>query len=240
MKHIFQTLARMIVHRESKVILQQLITRTYANQRSLILRCDLHEPQGEITAKIPLNLRLLREKDLPSIIRERPRRLPLLLEKIPTCYVAFTSAGEPAYINWVVFNTDWERFSPYFAGRLHKELESNECVFEFAYTFEKFRGLGVMGAALRMIIAEIAHERPHVRWGYTYILDKNIPSLKGCRNAGFQPYMQREEHWRALHMRQVFSSIDCGKGFPFEDGSPPIRFDQSGSTKALSNTRLPS
>jgi hypothetical protein len=154
--------------------------------------------------------------------------------------MAFTSAGEPAYINWVVFNTDWERFRPYFAGRLHRELESDECLFEFAYTFEKFRGLGVMGAALRMIVAEIAHERPHVRWGYTYILDNNIPSLKGCRNAGFRLYMQREEYWRALRMRQVFSSPDRGNGFPFEDESRPIRFDQSDSAKGLSNTRLPS
>jgi len=159
--------AAMVARGESNVLAQQLITRLYANQRSLILRCDLREPQAEITAKIPLNLRLLHEEDWPSIIEERPRRLPLLLEKVQTCYVASTNDGQLAYMNWVVFKADWGRFRPYFAGRLYKELESEECLFEFAYTFEKFRGLGVMGAALRMIIARIVEERPSVRWGYT-------------------------------------------------------------------------
>jgi hypothetical protein len=176
---------------------------------------------GGISAKIPLKLRLIEDDDLPTIKRDRPRRLPLLLEKVPTCYVAFTNDDQPAYMNWVVFASDWKGFSPYFAGRMHKELEPDECLFEFAYTFEKFRGLGVMGAALRMIVDRIVGERPLVRWGYTYILDNNIPSIKGCRNAGFKPYMQRREHWRAMRMWQTFSSLDEGNNLPFADRTIP-------------------
>jgi hypothetical protein len=219
MKHAFATVAGMVARGESKVLTKRLMERLYANQTSLILRCDLREPPREITPTIPLNLRLVQENDLPSIIKERPRRLPILLEKVPTCYLALTDDGQPAYMNWVVFNTDWQRFSSHFVGSLHRELEDDECLFEFAYTFEKFRGLGVMSAALTMIIARVVEERPHLKWGYTYILDYNIPSLKGCRNAGFRPYMQRREYWRAMRLTEVFRPLDQGSRFPFEHES---------------------
>ena len=210
MKHVLATVAKMVARGESNVLTKQLLKRLYANQTSLILRCNLREPHVGITPKIPLNLRRMLEKDLPSIIKERPRRLPLLLEKVPTCYLALTNDGLPAYMNWVVFNTDWQRFRPYFTGSLYRELGSDDCLFEFAYTFEKYRGLGVMSAALTMIIARIVEERPHLKWGYTYILDDNIPSLKGCHNAGFRPYMQRKEYWRAMHLKERFCSLDQG------------------------------
>jgi hypothetical protein len=230
MKHVFATVAGMVARGESNVLTKRLINRLYANQTSLILRCDLREPHRGITPKIPLELRLVLEKDLPSIIKERPRRLPILLEKVPTCYLALTKDGQPAYMNWVVFNTDWQRFRSHFTGSLYRELENDECLFEFAYTFEKFRGLGVMSAALTMIIRRVVEERPHLRWGYTYILDDNIPSLKGCRNAGFRPYMQRRGYWRAMHLKEVFCPLDQGNRLQFEDESLARRPSQPSRT----------
>jgi hypothetical protein len=144
---------------------------------------------------------------------------PLILEKIPTCYVAVTKDGQLVYMNWAVLSTDWKRFSPYFAGSLHRELASDECVFEFAYTFEAFRGLGVMGAALAEIIGQLVKEHPQLKWGYTYVLDDNVASLKGCRNAGFRPYMERKEHWRAMNMRQEFFALNSRSRFSFEASS---------------------
>jgi RimJ/RimL family protein N-acetyltransferase len=105
------------------------------------------------------------------------------------------------------------------AGGLHKELGGDECLFEFAYTFEAFRGLGVMGAALAEIIAQLIKEHPALQWGYTYVLDDNIASLKGCRNAGFRPYMERREHWRALKINEEFFALTPGSRFPFEVSS---------------------
>jgi RimJ/RimL family protein N-acetyltransferase len=218
MKHVFATVAGMVARGESHELTKRLINRLYANQTSLILRCNLRERSRSMTSKVPLNLRQVSEKDVPSIIKERPRRLPMLLEKVPTCYLALTNDGQPAYMNWVADRADWQRFRSHFTGNLHRELQNDECLFEFAYTFEKFRGLGVMSAALTMIIARLVEERPHLRWGYTYILDNNIPSLKGCRNAGFRPYMQRREYWRAMHLKQAFC-LDQENRFPFEHES---------------------
>jgi hypothetical protein len=101
-------------------------------------------------------------------------------------------------------------------------LKADECIFEFAYTFEKFRGLGVMGAALVMIAEEAVRLQPSLRWAYNYIRVSNDPSLKGCRNAGFRPYMRREERWRAMHLRQKFIPLRPGSPFPFEKIHDPI------------------
>jgi hypothetical protein len=207
MKHLLPMAAAMLESGEGTVLVKQLLTRLYANQRSLILRCDMRAPHTTPVSKIPLYVRTVSVVDLPAIVKERPRRLPVLLEAIPTCYLVVTDEEEPAYMQWVVLRAEWPRFKPYFAGDLHKELEEDECVFEFAYTFQKFRGLGVMGAGLSMIAKQALSEHPQLKWGYTYVLDTNVPSLKGCHNAGFFPYMQREERWRAMSMKQEFSLV---------------------------------
>jgi len=168
----------------------------------------MSQPVPTAEARIPLTVRKLERRDTYQIAEERPRRLPLILQEIPTCYVAVTDEQKLAYMNWVVLSSDWKQFSPYFAGTLHKELGRDECLFEFAYTFEKYRGLGVMGSALASIIHQTALEHPYLRWGYTYVLDSNVPSLKGCGNAGFRPYMRREERWRAMSMHQEFVSLN--------------------------------
>src|SRR5262249_32563535 len=155
MKYLGRTAVRMVGRGEGMVLLRELGTRIYANQRSLILRCDLVQPPPIVNARIPLTVRKLEKKDIRSIISARPRRLPLFLEDIPSCYVAVTDEEKLAYMNWVVLSGDWERFSPYFAGDLHKVLASDECLFEFAYTFEKYRGLGIMGTALAGIIHQL-------------------------------------------------------------------------------------
>jgi hypothetical protein len=216
MKHLVRTMVMMARHGETTLPIKEVCERIYSNETSLILRRDLGEHHPAPLAKIALTLRALQSQDFPSIIKERPRRLPILLARIPSCYVAVTETGELAFMLWVIFNAEWERFRPYFKGRIYSPLQSDECLFEFAYTFQKFRGKGVMGAALVMIAEQVVAERPGVRWAYNYIRQGNLASLKGCRNAGFRPYMKREEHWRVMHLRQSFVRFKAGTPFPFE------------------------
>jgi hypothetical protein len=110
MKHFGETALRMVGRGEAVVIVKQLATRLYADQSSMILRCDLKNPPPVPRARIPFVVRKLEPKDVPSIVKERPRRLPLILEKIPTCYVAVTSDGRLVYMNWVVLSSEWKRF----------------------------------------------------------------------------------------------------------------------------------
>jgi len=217
MKHLVRTMLMMARHGEIAAPIKEVCERIYSNETSMILRRDLWEHHPAPQPKIALTVRPLRSQDFPLIIKERPRRLPILLAEIPSCYVALTETGELAFMLWVIFNTEWVRFRPHFKGQLHSPLQPDECLFEFAYTFEKFRAKGVMGAALVMIAEQAVKERPSVRWACNYIRQGNLASLKGCRNAGFRPYMEREEHWRAMYLRQSFVRLDPGARFPFEE-----------------------
>lgn len=222
MKHVVRTLTDMVLRGEGAAILKELSARFYSDEVSIVLRRDLHEHRRVPPARITINLRPLERNDIPTIIKERPRRLPVILDNIPGGYVAVTDTGELTFMIWVIFSDQWSRFKPHFKGDIARALGSDECLFEFAYTFRKFRGMGVMSAAMVMIVEEASRLRPEVRWGYNYIRQSNEPSLRGCRNAGFHPYMKREEHWRALRLKQTFVQLKSDSRFPFESVADPI------------------
>lgn len=216
MKHLGRTIFRMIGRGESGVVLKEFRDRLWSDETSLVLRCDLRQHHHAPAAKIPIQLRPMELGDFPSIVTERPRRLPVLLDNIPGGYVAVTEAGELAFMIWLVFSWEWPRFKQHFKGEIAEPLKADECMLEFAYTFEKFRGLGVMSAAMVMIVEEAVKLQPSARWAYNYIRLGNEASLKGCRNAGFRPYLRREERWRAMRLRQEFVPLKPGSPFPFE------------------------
>jgi len=134
-------------------------------------------------AKIPLALRKLEARDYAAIIRERPRRLPILRSGIPDCYLVTTLRDEIAFMLWVIVPTNWIRFRQYFKGNIHRALREDECLFEFAYTFRKFRGNGVMGAALVMIARQVVKELPSLRWAYNFVRLSNEASLSAATRA---------------------------------------------------------
>jgi hypothetical protein len=221
MKHLLRTAVSMMRCGETGVMLHEIRDRLYSNEVSMVLRRDLRDDRFAPEARIPLTLRPIQPSDFPLILKERPRRLSVLLVDIPTCYVAVTDTGELAYMQWLIFDTEWEQFRPHFKGRLFAPLKPDECLFEFAYTFEKFRAKGVMGAALVMIGNQALKIRPNAHWAYNFIRQDNLPSLKGCRNAGFRPYARREERWRAGRLLQNFVSLGRGALFPFEQNQTP-------------------
>jgi hypothetical protein len=201
---------------EAAVLTREIANRFYSNETSLVLRRDLWERYAVAHPSADIHLRLLETRDFNQVIRERPRRLPVLLANIPDCYVAATSAGELAFMVWVVSSEDWPRFKCHFKGDLWRPLRPDECLFEFAYTFKKFRAQGVMAASLNLIADRLYAERRWLRWAYNFVRKENVPSLKGCRKAGFAPIMLRHEQWRALHLRQSFDVLPPGTTYPFE------------------------
>jgi hypothetical protein len=216
MKYLGRTIFRMIGRGEGGVVLKEFRDRLWSKETSLVLRCDLREHHPAPRSKIPIRLRPMEPGDFSLIAAERPRRLPVLLDNIPGGHVAVTEAGELAFMIWLIFSREWPRFKRHFKGEIAEPLKADECMLEFACTFEKFRGLGVMGAAMVMIAEEAVKLQPSARWAYNYIRLSNEASLKGCRNAGFRPYLLREEHWRAMRLRQKFIRLKPGSPFPFE------------------------
>jgi hypothetical protein len=178
--------------------------RVFSNKESYLLRRDLGVPFQAAPAKTPFEIRPIREKDKPAILAARPGRLAILRANIPTCYLAVTASGEICYMQWLVEPANIDRFKMFFDGEL-KNLGKDEVLLEFAYTFEKFRGQKIMGAAM----AAIAEKGllSGARYAVTYVQKDNVAALKGCAAAGFSPYMTREERWRMFSFKESFRNL---------------------------------
>lgn len=222
-----KTLLLMLLRGENTEILRELMNRLYSDQASYILRRDLAQPLvPRPRSKIPIRIRPMEPGDIPAIVAERPRRLPAIRAKIPTCYVAVADDGSICYMQWLVQADQQDLLRPYFKGQL-AGYGKNTVLLEFAYTFARFRGRGIMAAAM----AEISERATALgaRWAITYVKNDNVASLKGCANAGFRPYMIRTERWRGFHLRQCFRRAETGASYPFER--------QSSASHALSASK---
>jgi RimJ/RimL family protein N-acetyltransferase len=97
-------------------------------------------------------------------------------------------------------------------------LGHDEALLEGAYTPPQHRGLGIMSAAMAMI-AERADELG-ARHVLTFVGEDNIPSLKGCRRAGFHPHMMHfRSQWgfgiRCRDTFEVFAIDDSRREMTF-------------------------
>ena len=186
---------------------QELVKRVFSNSESYLLRRDLTVPSHASASKQEIEIRPIRDSDVPVILAARPGRLLILRANIPTCYVAVTAAGEICYMQWLVEPGDLDRFRPFFDGELNN-LRKDEVLLEFAYTFEQFRGQKIMPAAMALIAEKGLLSG--ARYAVTYVQKDNIAALKGCAAAGFSPYMIRNERWRIFSFKESFRSLPDG------------------------------
>ena len=172
----------------AQIALRQL----FSTRRFLGLRCPLdHEPQVP-TAKIPVSM-LPRNAEFDGFLRELEEvqggasldafvRQRMLASGIETLYVTQDENGAPVYGQWLVTHASLptlDRFSP---GR-YPRLATDEALVEGAYTFARFRGLGVMAAGMAQLL--VRARETGARAVFTYVGDDNVPSLRGCARVGF-------------------------------------------------------
>jgi len=192
---------------------RELAKRVFSDKESYVLRRDLLVPFQASPPKQPIQIRPIRDSDIPEILRARPGRLLILRANIPTCYLAVTASGEIGYMQWLIARSELDRFKQFFDGEL-KDLGEDEVLLEFAYTFEGLRGQKIMGAAM----AAIAEKGllSGARFAITYVQKDNIPALKGCAAAGFFPYLIRAEQWRFFSFKESFRNLPNGAPGSFE------------------------
>ncbi len=186
---------------------RELFKRVFSNSESYLLRRDLTVPFNAPAPKQPIEVRPISEGDIPAILGARPGRLLILKANIPTCYLGITDSGQISYMQWLIGQSDLDRFRPFFDGEL-RNLRKDEVLLEFAYTFEQFRGQKIMPAAM----AAIAEKGllSGARYAVTYVQKDNVAALKGCAAAGFSPYMIRKERWRIFSFKESFKSLSDG------------------------------
>jgi hypothetical protein len=184
-------------------LVTHLAKYVYSNNESYVLRRDLTVPLSpRPRAKIPINVRLLESSDLSQILAESPSGLILgvLEEGLPQCYVAVTNDQEICFLQWLITPENRERIRAVRFREMHA-FDDDSVMLEFSYTFRRFRGLGIMAPA----VALVAEQQPRARWAVTYVDRTNIASLRGCRGAGFRPYLLTSDRWRLFQLKQSVS-----------------------------------
>lgn len=220
------TFARRVVQNGQRGDLEKMIRRKlWSTGRALGLGRDLTVPFEAPEAKIPINVRLIEPDDVrmlldadePGISEEerwdRLIRVHLLDAGFSTCYVAATEDGRATYIQWLISSDENDLLESTFRGGFPR-LEPNQVLMEGAYTVGDFRGQRIMPAAMAQI-ADRAAELGAID-ALTFVDDDNVPSLKGCKRAGFWPVMERVMAHRLGRRTVTFSQLPSGTPYPFD------------------------
>ena len=209
-----RTIPLLIAQGEAGEVIREFSGRIYSNRVSYLLRRDTSMPFSLPKAKIPIVVRPVRQDDFLGILRERPVRVAALESGLSTCYVATTEENEICYMQWLIDSSQNELVARQFNG-LCPPLRQNEMLLEWAYTFKRFRGLGIMGRAMAQISEKGA--AAGARWLFTFVAVDNVASLRGCKNAGFRPFRIRTEKWRLLRSVDSFEDLPANAKYPFEE-----------------------
>lgn len=158
---------------------------------------DLSRPLKQPSAKIPISVRPLGQRDVAPLFTlygeadtahersEAALRLGFVTAGARRGYVAIDERnGMPCYVQWL-FGVEDNRFIKGLKG--FPPLEAGEALLENAYTPPAYRGFGIMSEAMALI-AERAVE-VGARQVLTFVGLENIASLKGCQRAGFNPHI---------------------------------------------------
>jgi GNAT superfamily N-acetyltransferase len=169
--------------------------------RSVVLRRDLDRPLASPQARTPITVRPVTAADRARVSAllselsgyERSTRERFLELGIGTCYVAVNEDAAICYLQWLVA----PEHNDLLASHTNlPTLHDHEALLENAFTPVAYRGQGIMAAAM----AQIATRGIELgaRWALTVVREDNLPSLKGCVRAGFEPYMLKLDGWRLL------------------------------------------
>jgi hypothetical protein len=207
------------------VIWRSLSLRLYSDTTYLGLRRDLSVAFKAAEAKMPLEVRPLDRRDDLSFIDinepggasasalDRLHQINMLKAQIRTCYLALGPDGLPCYMQWLIPSSENDKIQAFY-GDIFPRLREDEALLEGAYTAEYCRGQGVMASAMARI-AERGNDLG-ARWVITFVGERHVASLKGCKKAGFVPYVRRREIYRLFKRNVTFTPLPEGAPYPFD------------------------
>lgn len=181
-----------------------LVQRLYSRRVAIGVSRDLSAFLAKPSAKIPLEVRLLRDDDDLSLISEVGELAPRLAQQradqrwflasgLPTPWVAVDPDGAVCFLAWLLTSRDNDALTATL-GPLLPQLEPGEVAIEGAFTAESHRGLGILPEVATRLV-DAAQEADGACRGIAFIADWNAASLKAGRKAGWFPYARREERW---------------------------------------------
>jgi hypothetical protein len=169
----------------------------FSKEETYVLRRDLAIPLTPPRAKIAIEVRqAFVQHDMEQFKADGLSGLHWGVMRVGLLqpYVAVTRGGEICYIQWLITPEHREQLQS-IRFRRATCFDDDTVALEFAYTFKRFRGQGIMSPAM----AAIAEQDKRARCAVTYVPCSNTASIRGCRGAGFLPYQQHFDHWVLFH-----------------------------------------
>ena len=199
----------------TRLFIDELKKRTHSEIISLGLMRDITVPFELPKAKIPIKIRKLRASDVSVLLDEEDlitRNLKLydyqkgLIEEFfPYCYVAEDPQGKACYMQFLLGADLNDKIRKHSDG-IFPRLAADEALLEGAFMKLSTRGQRIMPAAMARIALRAKKMNAHKV--LTFVDKDNIPSLKGCKRAGFSPYITRIDHWSFFQLHTEFEPIN--------------------------------
>jgi GNAT superfamily N-acetyltransferase len=199
---------------EVRAVLRALQKWFFSDSHSYGLRRDLTMAVEVPEAAIPVTVRPIRPSDVPAFteidparhdrasIRHRSASARLLASEIRTCYMQYLIVASE--------NDEVERL---FEG-IFPRLREDEALLEAAFTLEEYRGLRLMPFVMNQLAGKA--RQGGARWLLTFVSTENVPALKGCKGAGFVPYLLVNQRFRLFRRRVAFTPLPEGTRYPFD------------------------
>ena len=194
-----------------------LIAQGWSVKRELELVCQVRDRPAVPEARVAVDLQETDPETFDGFAEELEhasgmeygqalRRLLICRAGIRGLHVAVDADGSPMYAQWLLDAEERDRLRSRMPGPW-RELRRDEAIVEFAYTFTRHRGKGVMAAGMGALV-EVAAARGRTRV-FTYVRPDNVPSLRGCAKVGFRPSSIVATSFRLGFHRVSFTPVDA-------------------------------
>jgi hypothetical protein len=200
----------------ARLLLETLTELAWGERTYLGLRCELGTLPPPRPAKLEIRmepqgcpafdgfvdeLRRARGSDCLQVVLLRR----LCDAGVGELHVATAPDGSPAYCQWLVGASNQELLRARSPGR-HPTLAPDEVLLEGAYTFTRFRGLGLMANGMWQLLAKARDGG--ARSAITYVGTDSVPALRGCARVGFAPDHARHNVRRLGRTRSLVRPLD--------------------------------
>ena len=185
-----------------RVLVKQLWRQVYSTATYIGLEKGLDTKSGPVLCALEYSLQLASKDDMKEVLEEAKtessesahelvQRHWFYESGLHGCYIARTVAsGALCHMQWLVSAKDELVIHRGFKNRLPR-IKADEVLVENVFTFEKYRGSGLMSSVL-VELAERAKNEGFKRM-ITYVRHDNTASLIGCQKAGFNKFEEIRE-----------------------------------------------
>ena len=185
-----------------RVFWHHLKRQIYSRITFWVLERNLQADNGHIPCGVQYSLHPALWEDIEEALQvsksESPEAVYDLIQRkwfcesgFYDCYIARTAdTNDPCYIQWLVTSANVHMVSRGFRCRFPR-LREDEVLVENVFTFEKYRGKGVMPSAID-VLSRLARRKGFKRM-LTCVREDNTYSLRGFEKAGFKKFGEIRE-----------------------------------------------